>query len=95
MAHIWLWTASTFKLPKSKAHDHTMSLLERVQMTDRARYYPGQLSGGQSQTGLSSWMVAASLKKTPRPSFSKIQQKPARGPSSIASNITDSFGDKT
>ncbi len=37
------------KLPKSEAHNRAMALLERVQMADRAHYYPGQLSGGQQQ----------------------------------------------
>lgn len=37
------------RLPKVEARDRAMALLERVQMTNRADYYPGQLSGGQQQ----------------------------------------------
>jgi len=47
--NLMLAPRSVRKLPKSKAHDRAMALLERVQMTDRAHYYPSQLSGGQQQ----------------------------------------------
>lgn len=47
--NLMLAPRSVRKLPKSEAHDRAMALLERVQMTDRAHYYPGQLSGGQQQ----------------------------------------------
>lgn len=47
--NLMLAPRSVRKLPKSEAHGRAMALLERVQMTDRAHYYPGQLSGGQQQ----------------------------------------------
>jgi general L-amino acid transport system ATP-binding protein len=37
------------KLPKVEAEANAMELLERVQIPDQARKYPGQLSGGQQQ----------------------------------------------
>ena len=37
------------KQPKGEAEANAMELLERVQIPDQARKYPGQLSGGQQQ----------------------------------------------
>ncbi|WP_420895303.1 amino acid ABC transporter ATP-binding protein [Sinorhizobium meliloti] len=37
------------RVPRAKAVDEAMVLLERVGMKDRATYYPAQLSGGQQQ----------------------------------------------
>ena len=36
-------------VPRAKAVEEAMALLERVGMADRAHYYPAQLSGGQQQ----------------------------------------------
>ena len=37
------------KVPKKEAEDAAMHYLEKVQIADQARKYPGQLSGGQQQ----------------------------------------------
>jgi general L-amino acid transport system ATP-binding protein len=37
------------RLPKKEAEELAMELLERVQIPEQARKYPGQLSGGQQQ----------------------------------------------
>jgi general L-amino acid transport system ATP-binding protein len=37
------------KVPKKEAQDAAMHYLEKVQIADQARKYPGQLSGGQQQ----------------------------------------------
>lgn len=37
------------RVPRAKAVEEAMALLERVGMADRASYYPAQLSGGQQQ----------------------------------------------
>ncbi len=37
------------KMPKAEAEENAMELLERVQIPEQARKYPGQLSGGQQQ----------------------------------------------
>ena len=37
------------KIAPAEAHDHAMSLLERVGLTDKATAHPAQLSGGQQQ----------------------------------------------
>ena len=44
LAPIWVR-----KLPKDEAEEVAMKYLERVQIPDQARKYPGQLSGGQQQ----------------------------------------------
>jgi general L-amino acid transport system ATP-binding protein len=44
LAPIWVR-----KMPKSEAEELAMSYLERVQIPEQARKYPGQLSGGQQQ----------------------------------------------
>ncbi|SPJ33951.1 ABC transporter ATP-binding protein [Kushneria phyllosphaerae] len=38
-------------IPKARAMEQGMALLERVGLADRAHYYPAQLSGGQQQRG--------------------------------------------
>ncbi|REC95407.1 ABC transporter ATP-binding protein [Kushneria indalinina] len=38
-------------VPKARAREQGMALLERVGLADRAHYYPAQLSGGQQQRG--------------------------------------------
>lgn len=38
-------------VPKARAMEQGMALLERVGLADRAHYYPAQLSGGQQQRG--------------------------------------------
>lgn len=37
------------KMPKKEAEETAMNYLEKVQIADQARKYPGQLSGGQQQ----------------------------------------------
>jgi general L-amino acid transport system ATP-binding protein len=37
------------RLPRAEAESQAMALLERVQIPEQARKYPGQLSGGQQQ----------------------------------------------
>lgn len=37
------------KIPKQKAHEQAMKLLERVGLVDKASAFPAQLSGGQKQ----------------------------------------------
>ena len=44
LAPIWVR-----KIPKRRAEDMAMSLLERVRIPEQAKKYPGQLSGGQQQ----------------------------------------------
>ncbi len=44
LAPIWVR-----KMPKAKAEDLAMQLLERVGIPEQARKFPGQLSGGQQQ----------------------------------------------
>ncbi len=44
LAPIWVK-----KMPKKKAEDIAMKNLERVQIADQAKKFPGQLSGGQQQ----------------------------------------------
>jgi len=44
LAPIWVK-----KMPKSKAEELAMNQLEKVQISDQAKKFPGQLSGGQQQ----------------------------------------------
>ncbi len=44
LAPIWVK-----KMPKKKAEELAMNQLEKVQIADQAKKYPGQLSGGQQQ----------------------------------------------
>ena len=44
LAPIWVK-----KMPKKKAEEHAMKQLEKVQIVDQAKKFPGQLSGGQQQ----------------------------------------------
>jgi len=44
LAPIWVK-----KMPKKKAEEIAMNNLERVQIADQAKKFPGQLSGGQQQ----------------------------------------------
>jgi general L-amino acid transport system ATP-binding protein len=50
------------RMPKKEAEDLAMQLLERVQIPEQARKYPGQLSGGQQQRVA----IARSLAMTPK-----------------------------
>jgi general L-amino acid transport system ATP-binding protein len=50
------------KLPKRVAEEAAMQLLERVQIPEQARKYPGQLSGGQQQRVA----IARALAMTPK-----------------------------
>ena len=50
------------KQPKAEAEATAMELLERVQIPDQARKYPGQLSGGQQQRVA----IARSLAMSPK-----------------------------
>ena len=47
--NITLGPRKVLKLPKKHAEDRAMELLERVQIPEQARKFPGQLSGGQQQ----------------------------------------------
>jgi len=44
LAPIWVK-----KMPKKQAEEHAMKQLEKVQIADQAKKFPGQLSGGQQQ----------------------------------------------
>ena len=44
LAPIWVK-----KMPKKQAEEHAMKQLEKVQIVDQAKKFPGQLSGGQQQ----------------------------------------------
>ena len=44
LAPIWVK-----KMPKKQAEEHAMQQLEKVQIVDQAKKFPGQLSGGQQQ----------------------------------------------
>jgi general L-amino acid transport system ATP-binding protein len=50
------------KMPRARAEAQAMQLLERVQIAEQARKYPGQLSGGQQQRVA----IARSLAMNPR-----------------------------
>ena len=50
------------KLPKKEAEKIAMENLERVQIADQARKFPGQLSGGQQQRSA----IARALCMTPK-----------------------------
>ena len=50
------------KMPRAKAEELGMQLLERVRIGEQARKYPGQLSGGQQQRVA----IARSLAMSPR-----------------------------
>jgi general L-amino acid transport system ATP-binding protein len=50
------------RMPKKEAEELAMQLLERVQIPEQARKYPGQLSGGQQQRVA----IARSLAMTPK-----------------------------
>lgn len=50
------------KMPKAQAERAAMTYLERVQIADQAKKYPGQLSGGQQQRAA----IARSLCMTPK-----------------------------
>ena len=47
--NITLGPRQVLKMPKQQAEDRAMELLERVQIPEQARKFPGQLSGGQQQ----------------------------------------------
>ncbi len=49
MDNITLAPRQARRIPKKQAEQHAMELLERVQIPEQARKYPGQLSGGQQQ----------------------------------------------
>ncbi|MDQ3781318.1 MAG: amino acid ABC transporter ATP-binding protein [Actinomycetota bacterium] len=49
MDNITLAPRQARRIPKKQAEQQAMELLERVQIPEQARKYPGQLSGGQQQ----------------------------------------------
>lgn len=49
MDNITLGPRQVRRMPKAEAEELAISLLERVQIPEQARKYPGQLSGGQQQ----------------------------------------------
>jgi len=49
LQNVTIGLTSARKMPKEKANEIGMAMLERVGMADRADHYPSQLSGGQQQ----------------------------------------------
>ncbi len=49
LQNVTIGLTSARKMPKEKADEIGMKMLERVGMADRADHYPSQLSGGQQQ----------------------------------------------
>ena len=62
MDNITLAPRQVRRIPKKEAEEQAMALLERVQIPEQARKYPGQLSGGQQQRVA----IARSLAMTPK-----------------------------